>query len=205
MSEADRALAAKAMGGDRAAFEELVRRTSQLLFARLYLETGDRHKAEDLVQETWLRAYRSLARLSSPDNLRPWLLTIADNVLADEARAGFRQKRAAPPRAGPEVLASQPTLLPSPEEEAALQELRGRVLAVLRSLPEEYRLPLTLHYLAGADYDTIETQLGLSNGALRGLLHRGLRLLRARLGPELGIDTTETTNQASARKKRHAP
>ena len=57
---------------------------------------------------------------------------------------------------------------------------------MLRALPEEYRLPLTLRYLAGADYAAIETQLGLSNGALRGLLHRGLKLLRARLGPEFG-------------------
>jgi RNA polymerase sigma-70 factor (ECF subfamily) len=200
MSDADEALAAKARGGDRAAFEELVRRTSRLLFARLFLETGDAHRAEDLVQETWLRAYRSVARLSDPANLRPWLLTIAENVLADEARAESRQKRAAPPRAGPQALASQPAHLLSPEEEAARQELRGQVQAVLRSLPEEYRLPLTLHYLAGADYDTIETQLGLTNGSLRGLLHRGLKLLRARLGPALGIDAAEPESQSSARK-----
>src|SRR5438105_4942448 len=75
----------------------------------------------------------------------------------------------------------------SPEEQAQRAELRERVLAVLRSLPEEYRLPLTLRYLAGADYETIGTQLGLSNGSLRGLLHRGLKMLRARL-PEFGAD-----------------
>ncbi len=58
------------------------------------------------------------------------------------------------------------------------------MLAVLRSLPEEYRQPLTLRYIAGADYEAIETQLGLSNGSLRGLLHRGLKMLRTRLGDE---------------------
>jgi RNA polymerase sigma-70 factor (ECF subfamily) len=186
MTESDAALVGKAQGGDRAAFEELVRRTSHLVFARLYLETGDTHRAEDLVQETWLRAYRGLRRLSSPLNLRTWLLTIAQNVLNDEVRGETRQKRATPPRADPRELANQPASCLSPPEEAARAELRDRVLAVLRSLPEEYRLPLTLRYITGADYESIETQLGLSNGSLRGLLHRGLKLLRERLGPELG-------------------
>ena len=47
--------------------------------------------------------------------------------------------------------------------------MRERVLVALRSLPDEYRLPLALRYLAGADYDTIGEQLGLTNGSLRGL------------------------------------
>jgi RNA polymerase sigma-70 factor (ECF subfamily) len=188
MSESDAVMVTKAKGGDRAAFEELVRRTSRLIFARLYLETGDTHRAEDLVQETWLRAYRNLRQLRSPDNLRTWLLTITQNVLTDAARGEARQKRAPPPRAGAEELAHQPAAGPSPQEAAARAELRERVLAVLRSLPEEYRLPLTLRYLAGADYESIETQLGVSNGSLLGLLHRGLKLLRARLGPEFGGD-----------------
>jgi RNA polymerase sigma-70 factor (ECF subfamily) len=191
MSQSDESLVVQAQHGDRAAFEELVRRTSRLVFARLYLETGDSHRAEDLLQETWLRAYRGLRRLGSPATLRTWLLTIAQNVLADETRGRARQKRSAPPPAGPGALAAQPGPDPPPDEEVARGELRGRVLAVLRSLPEEYRLPLTLRYIAGADYQTIEAQLGLSNGSLRGLLHRGLKLLRARLGPELGMEDAE--------------
>ncbi len=184
MSETDKDLVRKAQGGDRTAFEELVRRTSRLAFARLYLETGDAHRAEDLLQETLLLAYRSVGQLTDPNGFRPWLLTIAQNVLVDAARREARLKRAAPPRANT-PLAAVPANAPPPEEEAQRAELRERVLAVLRSLPEEYRLPLTLRYLAGADYETISTQLGLSNGSLRGLLHRGLKMLRARL-PEFG-------------------
>ena len=82
------------------------------------------------------------------------------------------------------MLASVPGRGSSPHEEAARTEEREQVLAVLRSLPDEYRQPLTLRYIAGADYEAIETQLGLSNGALRGLLHRGLKMLRTRLGDE---------------------
>jgi DNA-directed RNA polymerase specialized sigma24 family protein len=64
--------------------------------------------------------------------------------------------------------------------------MRQRVLAVLRSLPEEYRLPLTLRYIGGEDYESIGMQLGLTNGSLRGLLHRGLKMLRAKLPAEFG-------------------
>jgi RNA polymerase sigma-70 factor (ECF subfamily) len=184
MTETDEALVTKARHGDRVAFEEIVRRTSRLVFARLYLETGDTHRAEDLLQETWLRAFRALGDLEDARTLRPWLLTIAHHALTDAIRGDLARKRGRPSRAGPDALACHPDPAPPPEEEAARTELRGRVLAVLRSLPEEYRLPLTLRYIAGSDYETIEIQLGLSNGSLRGLLHRGLKMLRARLAPE---------------------
>ena len=71
-----------------------------------------------------------------------------------------------------------------PSEIAAQTETRNHVLGVLRSLPEEYRLPLTLRYIAGADYEAIQMQLGLTNGSLRGLLYRGLQMLRDKLPPE---------------------
>src|SRR6266481_2523247 len=105
MTESDEVLVGRAQRGERAAFEELLRRTSRLVFARLYLETGDTHQAEDLVQETYLLA--------------------------------------SGPQAGHEALADVAGAVPEPGEQAAQNELRGRVLAVLRSLPEEYRLPLT--------------------------------------------------------------
>ncbi len=63
MSEIEQGLVRKAQAGDRPAFEELVRRSTRLIYARLYLETGDRHWAEDLAQETWLLAYRALPKL----------------------------------------------------------------------------------------------------------------------------------------------
>ena len=188
MSETDTALVRRARDGDRAAFEELVRRTSRLVFARLYLDTGNAARAEDLLQETLLSAFRSLPRLTDLNGFRPWLLTIAHNVLIDAARRESRQKRAAPGWADT-PLAAVPASGPAPDEHAEQEETRQRVLSVLRSLPEEYRLPLTLRYLTGADYETIGQQLGLTNGSLRGLLHRGLKMLRDRLPPDLCRET----------------
>jgi RNA polymerase sigma-70 factor (ECF subfamily) len=188
MTDPEEALVRSARSGDRAAFEELVRRTSRLVFARLYLETGDPHRAEDLLQETLLLAFRSLGQLADPRGFRAWLLAIAQNVALDAVRRDLRQKRAAPPHSSAARLEQVPGNTPPPEDQLVREELRGQVLAILRSLPEEYRLPLTLRYLGGADYETICLQLGLSNGSLRGLLHRGLKLLRAKLPPELSKD-----------------
>ncbi len=180
----EEALVRSARNGDRAAFEELVRRTSRLVFARLYLETGDTHRSEDLLQETLLTAFRSVSGLVDPRGFRAWLLKIAQNIMIDAARRDARKKRAGPPARNVIPLDSVVANTPPPEELIERKEEREQVLAVLRSLPEEYRLPLTLRYIGGADYETIRMQLGLTNGSLRGLLHRGLKLLRAKLPSE---------------------
>jgi RNA polymerase sigma-70 factor (ECF subfamily) len=183
MTDAELEIVRRALAGDRTAFEEMVRRTSGLVYARLYLECGDRHRAEDLLQETLLVAYRSLHQLADPARFRNWLLTIAQNTAIDAARRQGRQKRNAP-HAPPVALAGVAGPSPGPDEEVEREEERQHVLSVLRSLPEEYRLPLTLRYIGGADYETISLQLGLTNGSLRGLLHRGLKMLRAQLSEE---------------------
>jgi RNA polymerase sigma-70 factor (ECF subfamily) len=183
MREPDTALVMRARDGDRAAFEELVRRTSRLVFARLYLDTGKVDRVEDLLQETYLLAFRSLRQLGDAAGFRTWLLTIAHNVLINDARRAARQKRAVPPT---EIrLTLVPSAEPPPDKAAERNELRLQVLSVLRSLPTEYQLPLTLRYIAGADYESISEQLGLTNGSLRGLLYRGLKMLRDRLPPDL--------------------
>jgi|SRR5579871_3902272 len=185
MGEPDVALVVRARGGDRAAFEELVRRTSRLVYARLYLDIGDSHLAEDLLQETMMRAFRSLRYLEKAAGFRSWLLTIAQNVLTDSLRSKARQARTEPLPGDP-AADSVASIEQVPEERAERAETRQKVLAVLRSLPEDYRLPLTLRYIVGADYETISEQLGLTNGSLRGMLHRGLKMLRDRLPPEFG-------------------
>lgn len=186
MLESEDILVDRARRGDQAAFEELVRRTSRLVYARLYLETGDKHQAEDLLQETLFIAYRTLGQLTSAEKFRPWLLRIAQNAAIDAARHEGRQKRTPEPEIIKLRLANQE--IAPPDEQMEQAELRERMLAVLRSLPEEYRLALTLRYLVGADYETIQTQMGLTNGSLRGLLRRGMDRLRADLQKELGED-----------------
>ncbi len=184
---ADAALVAAAKAGDREAFEELLRRTARLVYARAYLETGDVHRAEDLCQETFLTAWRKIGQLTDAGGFRPWVMTILHSVLIDSVRRAGRKKRkgrgaGGDARGGGDV--SHEAMLrladpsPTPAESAQTNEERQRALSILRSLPREYQQVLTLRYLAGADYETIARQLALTNGSLRGLLHRALAMLR---------------------------
>ena len=94
----------------------------------------------------------------------------------------FAQKRGSNARRGNAAdLSDVPDPNPSPAEQAALGDERARALKLLDSLPPDYRLPLLLRYIGGADYDEIGKQLAISNGSLRGLLQRGLKLLRERM------------------------
>ncbi len=176
MDESDSSLAARSRLGDRVAFEALIRRTGRLVFARLYLDTANCHEAEDLTQETFLVACRQIHRLKDPDNFRGWILSIAHTVHLDAIKKKSRKKRGSP-GAMIEVADHGPT----PSENVEQDEQRQKVLIALRSLPEDYQRPLSLRYLAGSDYDSISQQLGLTNGSLRGLLHRGLEMLRERM------------------------
>ena len=182
----DEQLVARSRLGDRAAFEQLVRRTARLVYARQYLETRDAHRAEDLTQETFLLAWRSIGQLSDAAAFRTWLLSIARSAAADVYRRDSRRKRTAAGRREDFAAAADQVAdpKPPPDESAQLEERRRKVAGALKSLPDEYGLPLTLRYIAGADYDTIGRQLGLSNGSLRGLLHRGMARLREILRDE---------------------
>ncbi len=190
MSESDEALVLKSRSGDRASFEELVRRTARLVFARIFLEVGDVHRAEDLVQETFLIAWKSIRQVTDASGFRSWLFSIAHSAVVDAARRQSRKKRSAPrARDEADVIGSIAAAEPGPAAAAEKSEERDAVLSVLRSLPEEYRMPLMLRYIGGADYQTIGQQLGLSNGSLRGMLSRGLSMLRSRLTKNAGADS----------------
>ena len=114
MTDGDAELVGLAQAGDRAAFEGLVRRTGRLVFARLYLDTGDPHRAEDLTQDTFLLAFRSLHQLADPAGFRAWLLAVAHRAMLDAVKRDARLKRSGPTAAGVE-LSLVPALEPGPE------------------------------------------------------------------------------------------
>ena len=182
MLDSETTLVQRAQAGERAAFEELVRRTSRLVYARLFLETGDTHLAEDLLQETLLIAFRTIGHLTHADRFRAWLLRIAQNAAIDAARRKMAQQRMLENRMDVQRES------PNPAEKVEQDEVVQKLLVILRSMPEEYRLPLTLHYLVGADHETIQMQMGLTNGSLRGLLHRGMERMRGEMQKLLGED-----------------
>ena len=196
MIESDQVLVERSRRGDRRAFDEIVRRTGKWIYARLYLETGNPELAEDLAQDTYLLAWRCIGKLSAGASIRGWLASIANRVAVDSARRRHRIKRGGLLRLVPLSEDSDRSGVRdkglSPSETAQRREQANHVLHAMRELPEEYRQVLAMRYLAGADYDTIARQLAVSNGSLRGLLARGLTMLRETVDPETcGIDTAE--------------
>src|SRR5215212_4662507 len=122
----DGKLAERSRRGDRAAFEQLVRRTARLVYARQYLETRDPHRAEDLTQETFLLAWRSIAQLSDPQGFRAWLLTIARSAATDAYRHDARKKRADGGRRGDFAAAADTVADPAPAPDASAEREESR-------------------------------------------------------------------------------
>ena len=159
-----------AQGGDRAAFEELVRAYARLVWASVYGLVRDRAWTEDVVQETFLRGWESLADLKEPGAFRGWLLTIARRLAWRRAELTGREE-IVPEAAAPVGSSGDP------------EEACERVQEALARLPERYRVPVTLHFLNGMEYGAISRLTGLANGSLRGLIARGAAKLRAELAP----------------------
>jgi len=162
-----------AIRGDRDAFEMIIRTHSRTLFAITYGILQSREEAEDVVQDSLVKAWKTRWRVRDPEKFPAWLATIARH----KARDVFRKRRTVP-------LPEQMTELiePGPSNASALDH---RLRSALATLPELHRAALTLRYFEEMDYRTIENTLGLTNGALRGILGRALASMRKQLRPAL--------------------
>jgi RNA polymerase sigma-70 factor (ECF subfamily) len=176
MDPAARALIDSALGGDESAFEELIRAHSRRLFAIAYGVLQNGGEAEDVVQETFVKAWRLRRKVREAERFEPWLTTIARNGALDV----LRRRRSVPLDEAGGDFPSEAGAPGSGLDEAARDACVHRALA---TLPEHYRVALSLRYLEGLDCRAVETAMGLSNGALRGILGRALETLRRALRP----------------------
>jgi RNA polymerase sigma-70 factor (ECF subfamily) len=176
MDESEHAVYRAALQGDRDAFERVIRSTSRNLFAIAYGILQNREEAEDVVQDSFVKAWKSRWRVRDSAKLPAWLSTIARNKARDLAR-----KRKPEPL--PENFEATEVVEVGDAEKWA--DLNGEVRSALAQLPELHRVALTLRYCEELDYGTIERTLGLTNGALRGILGRALGHMRKRLKPAL--------------------
>jgi RNA polymerase sigma-70 factor (ECF subfamily) len=176
MDSSEHAIYRAAIQGDREAFEMVIRSVSRNLFAIAYGVLQNREEADDVVQDTFVKAWKSRWRVRDSAKLPAWLGTIARHRARDLAR-----------KRRPEPLSEDFESNAMVEFESAGQkaDLDGEVRSALAQLPELHRVALTLRYFEDLDYGTIEQTLGLTNGALRGILGRALGLMRKRLKPAL--------------------
>ncbi|HWM24048.1 MAG TPA: sigma-70 family RNA polymerase sigma factor [Chthoniobacterales bacterium] len=174
MDSNEHAIYRAAMQGDRDAFEMIIRSFSRSLFAIAYGILQNREEAEDVVQDTLVKAWKSRWRVRDPEKFPAWLSTIARHRARDVAR-----------RRRPEPLPNDFESTETVEPKIENADLDSEVRAALSQLPELHRMAVTLRYFEELDYATIEQTLGLTNGALRGILGRALGVMRRRLKPAL--------------------
>jgi RNA polymerase sigma-70 factor, ECF subfamily len=145
--------------------------------------THNRAEAEDLVQETYLRAFRSFHRFDPGTNCRAWLFTILRNAFLNRLRRDGREillddaSPPEPPSDAPEAAG----LGGSPEEQLVQTVLHGDVDRALRALPMPFREAVILADLEGLSYKEIAEVVGCPIGTVMSRLARGRRLLRSSL------------------------
>jgi RNA polymerase sigma-70 factor (ECF subfamily) len=178
MDSAERIMVMAALAGDDEAFETVIRTYSRRVYVVAYAILQDASEAEDIVQDTFLKAHHQRGKLREPEKLPAWLLTVTRNG----ARDRLRRRRPQADAATFDTLADPSAATPGSAMEK--EEHQAHLRRALATLPEEHRTALTLRYLEGLDYRAIETAMGLSNGALRGILGRALGTLRRMPGLE---------------------
>lgn len=161
-------LVIRAQGGDAAAFAEIFERYQHRIVNYIYGLVHDRELANDLAQESFLKAYRALPRMGSDLRLAPWLYRIAGNT----AFSALRRRKLI--RWLP--LLNDGIMTPDIDGEVAEAEAVHRALA---KLPTKYAAPLLLHSHEGLSCNEIAEILGISSGAVKTRLFRAREAFRA--------------------------
>lgn len=170
----DRALLDRLRRRDTAAFDEVYERYNARLFTFLVRLSRDRDRAQDLVEETWLRLVSHADRMRDDTSLGAWLFTVARNLYLSECRARVLEQSDAD-------LLSQAAGTPSPFEQAAANESHRRLEAALASMPLIYREVLLLVGVEGMRTAEAAAVCGISHDALRQRLSRGRAMLADRM------------------------
>jgi RNA polymerase sigma-70 factor (ECF subfamily) len=171
----------------REAFGQLVARYEKPLFNFILRTVRSRALAEEMFQETFLRAYRALPQFqptAQGASVRAWLYRIAVNLCRDEVRSSRYQTQAA---YSDEVSAKVASEAPSPEQRAQAQQRAALVRAALAELTETQREVLVLFQYQGLSYPEIAETLGVPLGTVKSRMHAALLALGKRLAgrPEL--------------------
>ena len=157
-------------------WDEVVRTHTARVYRLAYRLTGNRHDAEDLTQEVFVRVFRSLSSYT-PGTFEGWLHRITTNLFLDQVRRKARIRF--------DALPDDAERLPSPDRGPAQvydeEHFDSDVQAALDALPPDFRAAVVLCDLEGLSYDEIAATLGIKIGTVRSRIHRGRSQLRAAL------------------------
>jgi RNA polymerase sigma-70 factor (ECF subfamily) len=182
-----RQLAADARG--RVRFEEEALELSDQVYQVARRLVGSREEAEDLMQETYARAFRSWRSFQPGTNLRAWLLRILTNLNIDRARARQRRPQTEPLEEGDYFLynrlaESSGDSQPEEEERVVARLSQDNVVSALAELPHDFRDTVVLVDIGGFSYAEAAQILDIPVGTVMSRLHRGRRILKRQLAEE---------------------
>jgi RNA polymerase sigma-70 factor (ECF subfamily) len=183
MEWADQAVVEKARSGDGEAFRVLVERHSRSLFRLSFRMTGNESDAEDVVQETFLRAYRQLGKFDGRASFGTWLYRIAANCALDLVRARQRRSEQAPADDGGDLLLSVASADPRPDRLAMSDQVRRRVAEAMAELSPAERTAFVLRHFEGMCMEDVSRALGCQTGAAKHSVFRAVQKLRRALEP----------------------
>jgi len=158
-------------------WDQVVRDHSARVFRLAYRLTGDRHDAEDLTQEVFVRVFRSLSSYT-PGTFEGWLHRITTNLFLDQVR---RRQRIRFDALGDDATDRLPGGDPGPERAFEHGNLDHDVQAALLDLSPEFRAAVVLCDIEGLSYEEIARTLGVKIGTVRSRIHRARAQLRASL------------------------
>jgi RNA polymerase sigma-70 factor (ECF subfamily) len=177
------AVLARARQGDNEAFRVLVEQYSRTAFRLAFRMTGNEHDAEDVVQESLLKAYRHLGRFETRADFGTWLYRIVANCAVDMIRSRqSRQKHIWAEPLGASTV-GHTSEEPGPERLAESAEVQRRVTAALDGLSPLERAAFALRHYEGRSIDEIGRTLGLGASAAKQAIFRAVRKLRVELEP----------------------
>jgi RNA polymerase sigma-70 factor (ECF subfamily) len=187
--ESDEKLMRRFQAGDARAFETLVRRHRTALWNFLLRHVGDRARAEDLLQETLLRAVKASGEWVDRAKVTTWLFTIARNLATDEVRRAVHRRTEPIDGKGddaPAAIDRVATDDPPPDAAAEGALLRPRLEAALAALPEEQREVFLLREQGGLGFREIAEVTGVPENTVKSRMRYALEALRRTLAA-LGV------------------
>ena len=190
MEWTDAAAAEQARKGNQQAFRVLVERHSHSLFRLAFRMTGNEQDAEDLVQETFLRAYKKMRDFDGRAAFATWLYRICANCSLDLLRAKKSRRELHPAEDAEETrswLDSVATPDPSPERLTHSNQITGLLEPALKRLSDMERAAFILRHYEGCDIEEIARTLGVQPNAAKHSVFRAVQKLRRALEPAWGV------------------
>jgi RNA polymerase sigma-70 factor (ECF subfamily) len=188
MEVTDAAIVAQVLAGDRDAFRVLVERHGRSLYHVAYRMTGSEQDSEEIVQETFLRAYKALERFEMRANFGTWIYRIAVNRTLDFLSTKKAQMQ------NPYLITDEPdpensraiqieAPQPGPDRLLASAEMKAKMTQALGLLTPVERVAFTMRHMEGRSVDEISQTLKVKTSAAKNTIFRAVRKLRQQLEP----------------------